>query len=210
MKVKAVLFDIDGTLIDAWEFVYGAIKHTIITHGHKMPSKKNLRPVIGNSLLDFYTAVFPGLDPKLFAKTHHDFQQGKFDLGRPFPGARLTLKKLKTQGYLIGAVSNRTKNSLLTTLKRAKLSEFIDVVVSAEDVLHPKPDKEHPLKALELLKVKPGEALMVGDTDFDILAGKAAGIKTVGVTYGFFGKSIKDEKPDYLIDNIEELIKLLK
>lgn len=207
---KAILFDIDGTLIDAWEFVHGAIIHTIKVHGHKMPSKRVIKGAMGHPLLRFYETVFPGLDPKLFAKTHHDFQQGKFDLGKPFPKARETLKKLKSQGFLIGVVSNRTKNSLHTTLKKARLFEFIDVVVSAEDVTHPKPHKEHALKTLELLKIDPKDAILVGDTDMDMLAGKNAKVQTVGVTYGFFGKSIKDHNPDFVIDKIEELLKVLK
>ena len=207
---KAVLFDVDGTLIDAWEFIHGAIVHTIKVHGHKMPSKKVIKDAMGHPLLAFYETVFPGLDPKLFAKTHDDFQQGKFDLGKPFPKARETLKRLKSQGFLIGVVSNRTKNSLHTTLKKAKLLEFIDVVVSAEDVAHPKPNKEHVLKTLELLRVNPKDTILVGDTDMDILAGKNAKVQTVGVTYGFAGKSIKDYNPDFVINKIEEILKIIQ
>lgn len=207
---KAVLFDVDGTLIDAWEFIYGAIVHTIKVHGHKMPSQKIIKGAMGNPLLGFYAAVFPGLDPKLFAKTHDDFQQGKFDLGKPFPKVRQILKKLKSEGFLIGAVSNRTRDSLHTTLKKGKLLGYIDIVVSAEDVKNPKPHKDHILKTLKLLGVKPKKVIMVGDTDIDILAGKNSGVKTVGVTYGFFGKNIKNYNPDFVIDKIEEIITLLK
>ncbi len=111
---------------------------------------------------------------------------------------------------MIGVVSNRTKNSLHTTLKKAKLSEFIDVVLSAEDVAHPKPNKEHVLKTLELLRVNPKDTILVGDTDMDILAGKNAKVQTVGVTYGFAGKSIKDYNPDFVINKIEEILKIIQ
>ena len=61
-----------------------------------------------------------------------------------------------------------------------------------------------------LYKLKNKETVIVGDTENDILAGKAAGIKTVGVTYGWIGKDIKKANPDFVIDNIEELLKVLK
>lgn len=63
--------------------------------------------------------------------------------------------------------------------------------------------------ALKALKVKPSQALIVGDASVDIQMGKEAGVKTVGVTWGFGGKNIKKGKADYVIDKIEELLKLL-
>ncbi len=75
---------------------------------------------------------------------------------------------------------------------------------------NPKPHKDHPLKALEILEVDRKDAILVGDTDKDILAGKNAGIKTVGVTYGWIGEEIKKSQPDFVIDDIEELLDILR
>ena len=208
---KAILFDIDGTLLDTWDFVIGAFKYTLKFHGHQMPSDQVLKSIMGKPLLEFYKTVFPNVqDVTDFAKTHKDYQAGKFDLGIPFPKAVETLKKLKAQGFLMAAISNRTKQSLHISLKQAKFADFFDLVLSAEDVENPKPHKEHLIVALDHFKVEPGNAFMVGDTDHDILAGKNAGVKTIGVTYGFFGQSIKDCKPDFVIDHIEEILKILK
>ncbi len=146
----------------------------------------------------------------LLAQTHHNFQNDKFGIGKTFPKVKQTLKALKDLGFLIGAVSNRTKESLNESLKLAQIYKYFDAIVTPEDVENPKPSKEHPLKALEILKVKPQNAYMVGDTGYDIKAGKSAGTKTIGVTYGFEGKKIKDHNPDFVIDNLEELFKILK
>lgn len=207
---KAVLFDVDGTLIDSWDFIFGAVKHALQKHGHDISEEVLVSAMGGRPLLDYYKFLLPKADWEEIAKSHSDYQQDKFDLGKPFPGVAKILKKLKSQGLLIAAISNRTRISLKTTLDRAEFSRFFDIVVSADDVKNPKPHPEHVQAALAFLKVEPDHSFMVGDTDHDILAGKNAGVKTIGVTYGFFGKSIKDHNPDFVVDDLEEILTILK
>ena len=208
-SLKAVLFDIDGTILDTLDFVFTAVQYTLDKH-RLIITEEKLTQAKGKHLIEFYKSIFPNEDFELLAETHHDFQQDKFDLGKLFPGAQKVLKKLKSEGVLIAAVSNRSKISLVKSFKLLEIDDFFDVIVTFEDVENPKPHKDHPNKALELLGVEKEFAIMVGDTENDILAGKAAGIKTVGVTYGWIGKDIKKANPDFVIDNIEELLKVLK
>lgn len=210
MNKKAVLFDVDGTLIDSWDFIFGAVKHALKKHGHTISEEVIVSAMGGRSLLDYYKFLLPKTDWEEIAKSHDEFQQDKFDLGKPFPAAKRILKKLKSQGYLMGAVSNRTRESLKITLDRAEFSPFFDIVVSAEDVQNPKPHPEHVQAALTYLKVEPDNSFMVGDTKHDIEAGKKAGVKTIGVTYGFLGTDIENHNPDFVIDNLEELLKVIK
>lgn len=207
---KAVLFDIDGTLLDAWDFIFDSVKNSVAIH--KLPdlTEENIKKAIGKPLAEFYEVLMPGIDPVLLSQTHREFQEKNFHLIKPFAKTKQTLKKLKDRGFLIAAVSNRIRKSVLHSLKLAKISGFFDVIVSADDVNNPKPHQEHLLVALKKLKVKPDNSYMVGDTDQDILAGKNANIKTIGVTYGFLGKDIIKHNPDYLIDDIEELVGILK
>lgn len=206
---KAVLFDVDGTLIDSWDFVFKAIKYSLDQHGHAI-SDQEIKQAMGRPLLEFYKFILPKTDWLLLANTHRQFQQGKFNLAKPFPKVKKTLKKLKAAGFSIAAISNRGRSSLVTSLGKAKLLQFIDLTVSAEDVKNPKPDAEHILTALDYFNIQPINAFMVGDTDHDILAGKSAGVKTIGATYGFFGKEIKKYDPDFVIDSIEQILKILK
>jgi len=134
----------------------------------------------------------------------------KHTMAKPFPNVKKVLKKLRKEKYKIAGVSNRSRLSLIESLKHQKMYEYFDVIVTAEDVENPKPHKDHPLKALEILNIDRKSAIIVGDTDKDILAGKAAGIKTVGVTYGWIGKEIKKAKPDFVIDRIEELLEIIR
>lgn len=205
---KAVLFDIDGTILDTYDFVFTAVKYTLDKHNLTVTEEK-LTQAKGKPLVEFYKFIFPNQDYKLFSQTHDDYQQDKFGLGKPFPGVKKVLKKIKSQGFLIAAVSNRSRDSIVNSLKLGKVYDYFDVIVALEDVENPKPHKDHPLKALEFSGVQAEFAIMVGDTENDILAGKSAGIKTVGVTYGWIGNEIKNHNPDFVIDNLSELIKLL-
>ncbi len=165
---------------------------------------------MGRPLLEFYKFILPEADSIKLAQTHHNFQQENFHLVKPFSKTKKTLKILKNSGFLVAAVSNRSRESLLKSLKLTGIFKFFGVVVCADDVDNPKPHQEHLLVALKSLRIKPSSAYMVGDTENDILAGKNAGVKTVGVTYGWLGKKIAKYKPDYLIDDIEELLDILK
>lgn len=207
---KAVLLDVDGTLLDTWDFVFDAVKYASAFHGLQYPSDERIRQAAGKPLLEFYQILYPRVDPETLAKTHADYQSRIFVIGKPYPKTIKTLKKIKAKGYLVAAVSNRARESLLASLKEAKIADFFDLVVSAEDVKNPKPHKEHILVALKTLKVLSDHSFMVGDLEVDILAGKSAKVKTIGVTYGFLGPEIKKHNPDFVIDDIEELLKILK
>ena len=207
--IKAILFDIDGTILDTSDFVFSAVKYTLAKHNLSI-TEENLTLAKGKPLVEFYKFLFPSQDYQLFSKTHDDYQQDKFDKVKIFPGVLKVLRKLKADGFLLAAVSNRTRISLVKSLKLGKIYKYFDMIVALEDVENPKPHKDHPLKALELLDVEKEFAIMVGDTENDILAGKNAGIKTIGVSYGWAGDEIKNHNPDFVIDKIDELFSLFE
>lgn len=210
---KAVLFDIDGTLLDAWDFIFDAVKYAVTAHGLPYPEEKNFKKALGKPFAETYRLLLPDVDPLMLEKiqdAHRKFQNENFHLIKPFPKTKSTLIKLKIGGFKIAAVSNRVRESLVRSLEDAKILDYFDTVVGPDDVKNPKPHKEHLLFALEKLRVNPANSYMVGDTPHDILAGKSAKVKTVGATYGFVGKKIAKFKPDFLIDDISELLKILK
>lgn len=206
---KAILFDIDGTLLDAYDFVFESVKNSVIVHQLPPLTNKKVKEALGKPLAQFYQTLFPGIDPGDLAKTHREFQENNFHLIKPFTKTKTVLQQLKDEGFLIAAVSNRLRLSLIKSLKLTGTIDYFDVIVCADDVKNPKPHQEHLLVALEQLKVEPANAYMVGDTDQDILAGKNAQVKTVGVTYGFLGPEIRKYNPDFIIDKIEHLSALL-
>lgn len=209
MGKKAVLFDIDGTLLDTRDFVFGSVKNCITVHKLPAVSDKELKKVMGNALVKFYGALFPEVDSSVLTKTHREFQENNFHLIKQFPKTKKTLQSLKKSGFLLAAVSNRMRESLVHSLKLAGIFDYFDTVVCADDVVNPKPHRDHLLAALLDLKIGPEDLFMVGDTENDILAGKNAKIETVGVTYGWLGKDIAKHNPDYVIDDIEDILEII-
>lgn len=189
--------------------MFESVKNSVIVHKLPHLTNKKINKTIGKPLAEFYETLFPGIDPSVLAKTHRQFQEKNFHLIKPFAKTKNTLKKLRNKGLLIAAVSNRLHASLIHSLKLTETFDYFDVIVCADDVRNPKPHQEHLLVALEQLKVQPENVYMVGDTGQDILAGKNAGVKTVGVTYGFLGADVAKHNPDYLIDDIEELLEII-
>jgi len=209
IMIKAVLFDIDGTILDTLDFVFLAVKYTLDKHEF-IVSKELLMQAAGRPLLEYYRFILPNEDYEQLAQTHREFQKDKhITMVKTFPNVKKVLKKLRKENYKMAGVSNRSRESLVESLKVTGIEDYFDVIVGVGDVENPKPHKDHPNKALELLGVDKDFAIMVGDTAADIKAGKSAGIKTVGVTYGWIGKDIKKSKPDFVIDNIEELLDLV-
>jgi pyrophosphatase PpaX len=116
------------------------------------------------------------------------------------------LHALRVAGLRLAAITTRSRHTSLATLARAGLAGYLDVVLSCEDVTQIKPHPEPLLQALGRVGVAPAAALMVGDPDADILAGRAAGVRTVGVSYGFHGAAIAAHAPDIVIDALVELL----
>lgn len=206
--IKAVLFDIDGTLLDTTELLYQAFEYAIKSQNLKPPSRKQMSKVIGVSLENCYLTFAPSGDNQLLCKTHNEFQIKNSHLSKLFPKTTEVLKKLKRKGIKLAGITNRWRSTAEISIKRSNLDQYLEFINYRDGFTNIKPDPEMLHHAIEKLGVSKDEAIMVGDTAIDIKAAKDAGIKSVGVTYGFLGKSIVELKPDFIIDNIDELPEL--
>lgn len=210
-KIKAIVFDIDRTLLDTKAFISEAYIHTIKTHKLPLSLLNDLDSHMGKTLETEYQMMAPKHNLQELIETHRSFQEKNFQLSVPFPNTLQTLKTLQNRGIKLAAVTNRSKRTSDKTLKLAGLTPFFEVILSKEDLPfnelkpHPRPV----LLALERMNIHPENAFMVGDSREDIEAGKRAGTRTVGATYGSLGKEIAASKPDHTIDDIAELISLV-
>jgi len=206
--INTVLFDVDGTLLDTTEYIYQAFEHSLQKH-HKPLTREHIGTIMGKPLEECYQILTTKNDVSHLAQSHNDFQKENPHLSFPFIHTLTVLHTLKEKKYNIAAVTTRRKNTAIDTLKKANILPFLDYVVTIDDVDNPKPHPEPILKALDFLGVLPTEAIMVGDSPADVQAGKNAGTKTIGVTYGFHGEKIRDENPDFVIDDISNLMACL-
>lgn len=209
-NIRALLLDIDGTVLDTSEFIYQATEYALAQNGYSPVSRKAIFHTIGKSIDEYYRSLLGSddIDLEALETSHRIFQLEHLDLSQPFPGAGETLKVLRERGYKLAAVTNRSRRSLMPTLDAAGMTHIFHEIIAPDDAPALKPDPTPLFIALERLGHAPEEAVMVGDTDIDIEAGKRAKVqKTIRATYGFhFG--VNDVKADVYIDDITELLKL--
>lgn len=208
-NLKALLFDIDGTILDTREFIVQATEHALSFHGHAVPEKSQISKMVGKPFNEFYYRLTGLTAVEHLQKTHREYQLKNLHLSKIFPKAKETLFILRERGYALAAVTTRSKITSLDTLRQAGIIDYFDVIISKEDVTAEKPHPAPLLKALELLREIPERAVMIGDSDVDIEAGKNAGTKTIRVTYGFNTDRLHETHPDHIVHNIQELLLLL-
>ena len=220
MVIKAILFDIDNTLTD-----FIAMKHScceaginaMIKAGLKTDRKKALKILF--ELYDQYgieyETIFQKFLKKLTGQVNYDILAHGISAYRkvavehivPYPYVIPTLKKLK-KNYKLAIISDAPRIKAWERLVAMKIDKYFDVVITAADVRRQKPTVAPFHAALKALKVKPEEAIMVGDRpDRDIKGAKKAGIKTVFARYG--NPKVKKSGADYDIKRIDEVLKIL-
>ncbi len=211
MKYTAVIFDVDGTLLDSREYIFQAYEYTLSKHGFAVPDRLIIAEHIGKSLADCYAALAPNADFEKLHKTHHDFQTDRVKLITSYKDLESMLSSLKTMGLKLAIVSSR-KGNLMPSLEQAGIAHYFDAIVQGDDVTRGKPHPEGLLKALELLKAKPTQAVMIGDSMMDIEAGKAAGVAlTIGLTHGFGTReALVSTQADYIIDELANIPTILE
>ena len=202
-SLRAVLLDVDGTILDTREFILSAIEHARAAGGLPVLGRHELAAQVGRPLEAIYADWTD--EPAPLVEAHRAFQAQHLHLAAAFPGAAETLGTLIHAGLRLAAVTSRSRRTSTRTLELAGLAPFFDAVVSAEDVAALKPDPAPLLHALGLLGERAAHAAMVGDTRHDIEAGQALAMFTVGATYGFAGEAIRAATPDRVISDIRDL-----
>lgn len=209
-NIRIMILDFDGTLGDTAGVIVKTMQATIKELGLPSRSDEQCAAMIGLRLIEIPPVLFPEceLDGEYYANTYrrlfHDFNtDGAVEL---YPDVLETLVELKKRGIILTIASSRSKASLIEYVRTLGLEGVISFVLGADDVKDGKPAPEAVNRTLEKFGFLPEEALVVGDTTFDIQMGKAAGTRTCGVTYGNGSReSLADA--DRLIDNFRELLR---
>ncbi len=211
-RLQAVIFDVDGMLLDTREFIFQAFEAVLAEHGHELPDRVFMAQQIGRSLQDCYLAFAPNGDIQALCLSHDNFQKNpeRIQLITALPGVYEMLETLQRTGIRMGVFSSR-KLTLLPSLVHAGIGEFFEVAVQGDEVTHHKPHPEGLFKALAALEIKPERAAMVGDAAVDILAGKAANVAlTIGITHGFGTREeLAEASPDFIVDTSAEMTNII-
>lgn len=204
--IKAVIFDFDGTLIDTNGLILESFKHTFSKHLAICPKEEEIVKHFGEPLIKTMK-FYDNKNAEELYKTYITYNERIHDkMVKSFDGALEIIMKLKKMGIKSGIVSSKRKDLVKRGLRVIGLPELMDVIITPEDTSKHKPDGEPLEKACSILNIKPKEALMVGDSHFDILCGKNAGAKTCLVKYSILPiKELMKYAPDYVIDNLIEI-----
>lgn len=209
--IKIAILDFDGTLGDTTALIVKTTQAAIKELGLPERSDGQCAAMIGLRLVEIPPVLFPEceVDRDLYAATYrrlfHEFNtDGAVKL---YPNVMETLKELNRRGIILTIASSRSNASLTEYINNLGLASTITYILGANDVKEGKPNPEAVLKTLEAHGIPADEAIMVGDTVFDIDMGRNAGVKTCGVTYGN-GSRDSLKNADWLIDDFSQLLEL--
>lgn len=224
---RAILFDLDGTLIDttnlilrcfdhSWQTVCG-LTHTreslVETFGVPLREAMIRLAAASNAPLPSVVETYASVDLierllteyRCFNVANHD------NMVDTFEGVEEVLIALRSRGYLIGLVTSKSRELALRGLRVCSLEPLIDAAVFLEDTRSHKPGPEPVLTALERLNAAASSAAYVGDSRHDIVAGRRAGVRTVAAGWGPATRAeLEEEGPDYFADSVHDLLEFFE
>lgn len=186
--IRLVIFDFDGTLGDSRRLITDTMLATIGRLGLPRRSREECARTIGLPLKECFSSMIPmdEAQAEQCAATYTEIFNVKNVPGAvtAFPGVEETLGRLSERGIAMSIASSRSHRSLAGLVHDLHLSDYISYLIGADDTAHQKPAADPVVLTLHHFGVRADEALVVGDTEFDILMGRNAGTHTCGVTYG--------------------------
>jgi phosphoglycolate phosphatase len=214
--IRAIAFDLDGTLIDTAPDLSDAAGAMLHILGREPLSEAQVRTMIGAGISELVRRVLVassagrGLNPVVYAGAEALFRklyrQRLFERSRVYPGVRSTLHTLALNGTALCCITNKESCFTSHLLAAANLHTFFQHTACADLVENRKPSPNLILESCTQLGIEPKQLLYVGDSRFDIIAARAAGCRVAAVTYGYHDSHSLDElHPDELIGSLTEV-----
>ncbi|WP_339230916.1 HAD family hydrolase [Oceanobacillus sp. FSL K6-2867] len=210
--IKAIIFDFDGTLADtlpicfyAFQAVFKEFDNIEVTSDEiKLMFGPSETGIIRENLIDSNHDQAIELYYDKYSEKHRELVLDNEKING-------LLLQLKREGYKLGIVTGKARRSLLISLECLNMRDIFDVIITGDDVDTPKPHPEGVNKALEHLNIKNTEAVFLGDSEADILAGKQAKVHTIGVQWLTNYQTLEfSVQPDQMFSSVDEFIQHLK
>lgn len=209
--ITLIIFDLDGTLVNSSVDITNSLNYAIEPYNLEKMTVEKTVGLVGEGLTMLVEKMLGSENARIMPDVMDRFIRYYSDhlteFTVPYPGVPETLEKLAD--YRKAVVSNKREALSKRLLDTLKLSHYFDVILGSDSAGERKPSPKPILQILEVVKVKPAEAVIVGDSNFDIEAGKRAGIRTIAVTYGYRGAEFLSGADD-MIDHFPELPSVLE
>ena len=211
--MKGILFDNDGTLVDTHDIILASMRYsTQKVLGRVLPDEVLMRKV-GQPLIVQMRDFTPDEDEQVeIVRVYREHNATIHDERiSAFPGTAEALASLVDRGFVLGVVTSKLRVTAWHGLEICGLSPYLSCCIGAEDCEHYKPEAEPVLRGAKALGLLAADCLYVGDSPYDIQAGKAAGCATMAVTWGVFSRDeLCAESPDYVCDSFTELLEAIR
>ena len=214
MRFKAVVFDLDGTLVDSAPGLHASINRLLTQDGRAALELNAVKTMVGDGVRPLvrraYAATGRAPDEPESDRLTERFLAFYDEDGPRLtvlnPGARAVLEDLSARGIALGLCTNKPQAATLLLLESLGIDRYLPAVLGG-DCLGGirKPDPRHVLAVLDALRVVPDEAAMVGDSPNDVRAGRDAGLPVIAVSFGYPLGPVADLGADLVIDRFEEL-----
>ncbi|MDD5561523.1 MAG: HAD family hydrolase [Candidatus Omnitrophica bacterium] len=211
-NIKLIIFDLDGTLIDAYAAICSSFNYVMRKLKLKPKTPRVIRRLVGwgdANLLKPHVAEDDLKRALRLYRSHHKLSLLK--QSQLYPYSMLLLRRLKSRGYKLAVASNRPSRFSFILLKHLRIMHFFDYVLCADELKHGKPDPEILNKIIRKFALRKSQVLYVGDMAIDAQAGKRAKVRTIIVTSGSSAISeIKKERPFKIISGVRQLAGVLR
>lgn len=213
MKIRGVLFDLDGTLIDTIDLIIKAFEHSFAVCLNRQMPRSELVKYFGLPLRDAMRRYAAADQVEVLCTAYREFNQQYHDeLIKPFVGVSETLSALQTRGIKMAVVTSKKVPMAQRGLQCMGLTAYMDTVIGCDICANHKPHPEPMEKALADLGLQAEECLCIGDSPFDLQSGRAAGCYgAVAVRYTSFNwqQMLQEGQPDYVVDKMPDLLPII-
>ena len=211
MRYPTVLFDLDGTLVDSGAIILASFKHAARTVLARDVAEEQVAALVGGSNLHEQMRVLSPAHVDELVRVYREHNRPLHEELVAFEGVEELMETLSEQGRKLGIVTAKGRQTVDLAFAVLSLERYFDAVVTADMTDRHKPDPAPVRKALELLESEPADAAFVGDSPYDIAAGRAAGVFTVAVSWGKIHpeERLRGAGADVLVHTPQELLDVL-
>jgi 2-phosphoglycolate phosphatase len=212
-RIKAVFFDLDGTLVDSSEAIIDTVEKVLEPRRLKC-NRADVAGMIGLPLENIFGVLAPNLPKEEIWQLVHEYREyyivHHLEKTAIHPSAKMVLEELKARGFKLGIITGKYREPVRDVLAHFGILELFDVVVTGYEVKRHKPAPDIVLEAAKRLGISPKQCVVVGDSPFDVQAGKRAGSFTIAVLSNTYSRNkLESAEPTVIIEELEAVREVL-